>query len=406
MAETKQQRQHGAGHGVSEGSVARGTRRGPGGPPAIAERGKRTEDLAIEWWPVERLKPYERNARKMPERAIDKVAASVREFGWRQPIVVDGSETIVVGHVRHRAAQKLGLALVPVHVAADLTPAQIRAYRLADNRAAQETSWDDELLALEFADLKALDIDLSLTGFDPAEIAPLAKDEMTADPDLERADELQQKWKCALGQVWTVGRHRVMCGNSGDPDDVKTLTAGLSPDLICTDPPYELNASSVRAAFELLGDRAIVMAGDKLAFDLARLWKFRIDMIWHHRKPKKVPTLNLPLIFHAHLVVLTKSGDVPSGWRKPRPDFGSVISTEQEYEDDRMGHGKAVEVFCRMLEGFTWKRIADPFLGTGASLLAAERLGRQLIGMEIQPSTLAVALERLELSGLRPVLAD
>ena len=120
----------------------------------------------VEWWPIERVIPYERNARIIPQKAVDKVAASLREFGWRQPIVVDPKGIIVVGHARRMGALKNGWPKVPVHVANDLTAAQIKAYRLADNRTAMESMFDDEILRLEFADLKALDIDLTMTGFE------------------------------------------------------------------------------------------------------------------------------------------------------------------------------------------------------------------------------------------------
>ena len=122
-------------------------------------------------WAIDRLIPYARNARKIPQEAIDKVAASLKEFGWRQPIVVDSERVVVAGHVRLLAAQQLGLEKVPVHVATDLTPGQIKAFRLMDNRSHQESGWDMELLAPEMAELQALNIDVSLTGFDADEIS-------------------------------------------------------------------------------------------------------------------------------------------------------------------------------------------------------------------------------------------
>src|SRR5713101_1044202 len=102
--------------------------------------------MNIAWWPIENVRPYPRNARRIPQRAVDKVAALIREFGWRQPIVVDHKGVIVCGHVRLLAARKLGLKEVPVHVADNLTPAQVKAYRLMDNRSHDETDWDLELL--------------------------------------------------------------------------------------------------------------------------------------------------------------------------------------------------------------------------------------------------------------------
>src|SRR5580704_7874399 len=120
-----------------------------------------------------KIVPFARNARKIPQQAIDKVAASIREFSFRQPIVVDKDGVIICGHTRWLAAQKLGLEQVPVHVAENLTPAQVRAYRLLDNRSHEETGWDEELLGLELLDLKGMGIDMDLTGFDICEIDDL-----------------------------------------------------------------------------------------------------------------------------------------------------------------------------------------------------------------------------------------
>src|SRR5215472_1612091 len=113
------------------------------------------------------IKPYPKNARRIPESAIGKVAASLREYGWQQPIVVDTDRVIIVGHVRWMAAQRNGWTEAPVHVAANLTPAQVKAYRLMDNRSHDETSWDEDLLGPEQAELQGLDLDLSLTGSIP-----------------------------------------------------------------------------------------------------------------------------------------------------------------------------------------------------------------------------------------------
>jgi ParB-like chromosome segregation protein Spo0J len=127
--------------------------------------------MKIVQWAIERLIPYARNARKIPQEAIDKVAASLKEFGWQQPIVVDTDGVVVAGHVRLLAAKQLGLEKVPVHVATDLTPGQIKAFRLMDNRSHQETGWDLDLLGPEMAELQALNIDVALTGFDADEIS-------------------------------------------------------------------------------------------------------------------------------------------------------------------------------------------------------------------------------------------
>ena len=143
--------------------------------------------MKIVQWAIDRLIPYARNARKIPQPAIDKVAASIKEFGWQQPIVVDSERVVVAGHVRLLAAKQLGLAKVPVLVATDLTPGQIKAFRLMDNRSHQESGWDMELLGPEIAELQALKVDATLTGFDAAEIAKFLKS-----PDGTAPDEFKQ----------------------------------------------------------------------------------------------------------------------------------------------------------------------------------------------------------------------
>lgn len=129
-----------------------------------------SQSLAIEWWPLDRIRPYEQNPRVISDAAIDKVAASIKTFGWRQPIVVDDAGVILVGHTRLQAAKRLNLEQVPVHVAAGLSVEAARAYRLADNRTHDEARWNTEGLGFELAQLAAAGFDLALTGFDPGEL--------------------------------------------------------------------------------------------------------------------------------------------------------------------------------------------------------------------------------------------
>jgi len=159
-------------------------------PPILSEQEK-TNVFAIEWWPIDRPKPYAKNARKISDRAVSKVAASLKEFGWRQPIVCEPDDTILVGHTRLLAAQSLDLALVPVHVAHGLTAAQRKAYRLMDNRSHEEATWDLGILAGEFTELQGLNLDLSLTGFESMQIDGLLngiKPEWKGMPDFKQDD--------------------------------------------------------------------------------------------------------------------------------------------------------------------------------------------------------------------------
>src|SRR5690606_19691986 len=188
----------------------------------------------------ERVRPYEKNPR-LNDDAVDAVARSLEEFGFRQPIVVDEQDTIIVGHTRWKAAQRLGMAKVPVHVAQDLTPAQIKAYRIADNQTANIATWDFDLLPLELADLQGMEFDLDLLGFDQDELAKLLDPGTTegqCDPDdvPEPPDEAITQ----PGDLWILGDHRLLCGDSSKPEDVDRLLDGQPIHLVNTDPPYNV----------------------------------------------------------------------------------------------------------------------------------------------------------------------
>ncbi len=186
------------------------------------------------------IQPYPGNPRQNDD-AIEAVAVSIREFGFRQPIVVDSDGTIVCGHTRWKAAQKLGLEKVPVHVATDLSPAQIKAYRLADNRTAQIADWDYELLPIELSELQDMDFDLGLLGFDQEELAKLLGSELkegNCDPD--EVPELPDEATTQPGDLWVLGDHRLLCGNSAESEHVDRLLDGATVHLVDTDPPYNV----------------------------------------------------------------------------------------------------------------------------------------------------------------------
>ena len=186
------------------------------------------------------IKPYEKNPRNN-DAAVDAVAESIQRFGFRQPVVVDGEGTIVCGHTRWKAAQKLGIDTMPVHVARDLTPEQIRAYRIADNKTAELASWDMELLPLELADLQDAGIDFSLLGFDADELAKIlggdVKDGLT-DPDEVPAPPDEPVTK--RGDLIVLGDHRLLCGDSASSTDLDRLLDGAVIHLVNTDPPYNV----------------------------------------------------------------------------------------------------------------------------------------------------------------------
>lgn len=234
--------------------------------------------MKIQEWDIERVRPYENNPR-LNDGAVDAVAESIRQFGFRQPIVVDGDGVIVCGHTRWKAAQRLGLATVPVHVATDLTPDQVRAYRLADNKVAELAEWNLELLPLELHGLQDAGYDLSLLGFDAEELARLL------DGDLEQGltdpDDVPQPPDEPItqaGDLWLLGDHRLLCGDSSRPEDVDRLLDGQPIHLVNTDPPYNVKV-------EPRSNNAIAAGNSSFAASKTHHQKFDLERPPEKAKP-------------------------------------------------------------------------------------------------------------------------
>jgi len=200
------------------------------------------QQFAVELRAIDDVHPYERNPR-INDQAVDAVAASLTAFGWRQPIVVDAAGVIIVGHTRWKAARKLGLAKVPVHVATGLTAAQVRAYRLADNKTNELAEWDLEILPIELNELREGGFDMGVLAFDEKELGQLLNSaegitEGLTDPDSipePPDDPITQR-----GDIWILGNHRLMCGDSAKPEDLDRLLDGAGIDLFSSDPPYNV----------------------------------------------------------------------------------------------------------------------------------------------------------------------
>ena len=230
--------------------------------------------MKVQLRPTEALKPYERNPRQN-DQAVDAVAASVKEFGFRQPIVVDAEGVIICGHTRWKAARKLGLAKVPVHVATDLTPDQVKAYRLADNATGELATWDYELLPIELGELGEMGFNLGLLGFSADALGKLAdaaggKAGLT-DPDAvpEPPDEATTR----PGDLWVLGDHRLLCGDSGSAQDVDRLLDGAGIHLVNTDPPYNVKVEPRSSTAIAAGQSSYPDLSRKMhhqGFDVAR----------------------------------------------------------------------------------------------------------------------------------------
>ncbi len=217
--------------------------------------------MQIEMRKVSEIKPYEKNPR-LNDGAVDAVARSIQEFGFRQPIVVDADGVIICGHTRWKAAQKLGLEEVPVHVARDMAPEKVRAYRIADNKLAEMATWDMDLLPIELTELQGMDVDLSLLGFDADALAKILNPDGTdgqTDPDSvpEPGDAAVSK----TGEIYQLGNHRLMCGDSGSVADLDLLLGGQPVHLANTDPPYNVKVeprsnNAIAAGLSSFGENA------------------------------------------------------------------------------------------------------------------------------------------------------
>jgi DNA modification methylase len=375
--------------------------------------------------PLERLIPYARNPRKNAS-AVATVAASLREFGWRQPIVVDEDMVILAGHTRLEAARQLGLTSAPVHVACGLTPAQAKAYRLMDNRAA-ENAWDEALLGLELGDLQGDGFDLDLTGFDDAELNRLLAALGDEDGAREGEDEIPETPVDPVsrpGDLWQLGPHRLLCGDSTVATDVERVLCGVTPLLMVTDPPYGVeydpgwrNASGAartrRTGKVLNDDRADWReAWSLFPGDVAYVWHgalhaatviesletagfvIRSQIIW--AKERLVLSRGDYHWQHEPLAYAVRKGG-KGHWAGDRKQttLWQIPSRDQDAETVH-GTQKPVECMRRPIlnNSSPGQAVYEPFMGSGTTLIAAETTGRVCLGIELNPAYVDVAVER------------
>ena len=405
--------------------------------------GNSQNSLTVCWWPIDKPIPYARNSRKIPERAIDKVAASIKEFGWRQAIVVDKDGVIICGHTRLLAAKKLGLKQVPVHVADNLTPAQVKAYRLMDNRSHEEAQWDIELLGPELAELRGLDFDLALTGFDDREIDDFLSDP-GADDRANEAPPVPEHATARPGDIWVMGKHRLICGDCTQADVVAQLFGTMKPHLMVTDPPYGISLDSEwrdRAGLNGCGPaeasymkrRTTGHTNTSISSDTRADWSeafalvpsLAVAYVWHasvFTREVLDGLLRIGFLYPQQIIwnkgrtVLTrthywyqhepawyvrkknapwfgKAGDNSTIWDSPSPKFIMGGSKEEKCDHPTQ---KPVELMRRPILNHTKRggAVYDPFLGSGTTLIAAEMTGRACYGVEIDPKYADVIILR------------
>lgn len=416
--------------------------------------------MNIELRSIDDIRPYESNPRQN-DQAVAAVAASLKEFGFRQPIVVDEDGVIIVGHTRWKAAKKLALTKVPVHVAKDLTPEQIKAYRIADNQTNTLADWDYELLPIELKDLQAADYNLDLLGFDAEELGRLldpAVKEGLCDPDDVPAppDEAITR----PGDLWILGNHRLLCGDSSKAGDVDRLLDGASIHLVNTDPPYNVGvASRSNNAIAASRDRPIGQQGMDIAIRkgehkvdkklrakdralvndfisdeefarLLRAWFGNIrrvllpgrafyiwggySNIWNYPNALKECELYFSqmIIWVKEHPVLTRKDFMGNhewsfyGWREGAAHkfFGPANITDvwsvKKVNPQSMVHltEKPVELAVRAIQysSQTGENVLDLFGGSGSTLIGCEQTGRSAFLMEIDPLYCDVIVQRWE----------
>ncbi len=349
------------------------------------------------------LIPYARNSRTHSDEQVAQIAASIREFGFTNPVLIDADGGIIAGHGRIMAARKLGLADVPCIRLGHLTEAQKRAYVIADNKLALNAGWDNEMLLVEFAELKDLDFDLDLTGFNGDEIDALTPQQVQEGlTDEDATPDLPEDPKTKAGDVYILGRHRLMCGDSTSLNDVDKLMVGVYPDLIHTDPPYGMNAVSKSSVLkknykiDILGDDTPDVAKD--AFNLIfGLYPESKHIWWGANYYSSVlPDSECWLVWDKNNGQSDQT-DCELAWA----NFRSVVRqfTQASEKTNRVHPTqKPVSLMEWIIKRFklSANTIADFFGGSGSTLIAAEKNGIQAFIMEFDPRFCDVIVKRWE----------
>ena len=367
--------------------------------------------MKIEIADITSIKPYENNPRKLKDAAIEKVAMSLKEYGFRQPIVVDKDRIIVVGHTRYRASKKLGFKEVPITVADNLTPEQINAYRIADNRTAEESEWDSELLAMEIKDLEAKDFKLDLLGFNEDQLNDILFEEKQGLTDEDEVPEAPEEPISKLGDIWKLGNHRLMCGDSTFIDNIDLVTQKKKIDMVFTDPPYNIDYQGVKDKRKIKNDKmdddsfVDFLTSSLLGCETMYVccsWQyahlFREAMTKIARKPKAMiiwdkvnPAQHLDKYFKQHEIIYYY-GDF-GGQKTLRGDVWNLKRKKNTLHPTM----KPVELITMALEDQKDKKtVYDGFLGSGSTIIACEKMDRICYGMELDPKYCDVIIKRWE----------
>lgn len=391
--------------------------------------------MQIEYLKTEEIVPYANNPRNNDGEAVDRVAASIMEYGFKSPIIIDNDNVIIAGHTRYKAAKKLNLDNVPVIKATDLTPAQIKAYRIADNKVAEYSSWDNELLSIELEGLQEFDFDLDLTGFEDFEIEELLSD--NEEPEVEDDNyeiEIPAEPNAKVGDLYKLGNHYLLCGDSTNIEDVERLTGGETVDLLITDPPYNVdyegtagkiqNDKMENEEFRMFLSNAFYAAdnvmkngasfyiwhADSEGYNFRGAcndvdWQVRQCLIWN--KSSMVMGRQDYHWKHEPCLYGWKSG-ASHKWESDRKQT-TVLEFDKPTRNADHPTMKPIPLFDYQIKNNTKQgdRVLDLFAGSGTTLIACEQNGRISYNMELDPKFVDVIIDRWEtLTGEKAVLMN
>ena len=385
-------------------------------------------DLKIELRQVAALIPYIRNAKQHSDAQVAQIAASITEFGWGAPILVDGQNNVIAGHGRLLAARKLGMTEVPVVPMAHLTDIQRRALILADNKIGENASWDDELLGLELAELKDGGFDLGITGFSPDEWDALIAGDASTDglTDEDQVPEVTENPISRAGDVWLLGDHKVLCGDATKAEDYKVLLGDELVDMTFTDPPYNVNYANT-AKDKMRGKNRPILndnMGDGFgAFLLAacqNILNVTKGAVYIAMSSSELDTLQSAfraaggkwstfVIWAKNTFTMGRADyqrqyePILYGWRDGAEhywcgarDQGDVWQIKKPHKNDLHPTMKPVELVERAVRNSSKTRdlVLDPFGGSGSSLIACEKSGRRARLIELDPKYVDVIVKR------------
>lgn len=383
----------------------------------------------LKWEPIKSIRPYEKNPRRNDE-AVDAVAASIREFGWQQPIVVDKDGVIIAGHTRYKAAKKLKCDTVPVVVADELTEDQVKAYRLADNKTGELAEWDMTLLDDELAALT--DMDMSLFGFDAALLS-----EAQEAIDDEYDEPVPEEPTAKVGDIYRLGRHILMCGDSTDAESVQKLCQGGQVDLLLTDPPYGVDyTGKTKDALKIQNDANSDetlrdMLADAFSAANSVMKPGAVFYIWHADSKALVFRIACQmagwevrqvLIWAKNTMVMGrqdyqwKHEPCLYGWKEGAGHLWAsdrkqttILNFDRPTKNKEHPTMKPVKLFDYQIQNNTkgGDTVLDLFGGSGTTIIACEQNGRCARVMELDPRYVDVIIDRWEkFTGEKAVLLN